>query len=63
MQSNPEPVAWPLSAWLKRVGWSRSGFYRELKAGRIKALKRGKSTIITAEAEKEWLDSLPKLAA
>jgi hypothetical protein len=63
MNTTPDAVAWTLPTWLKRVDLSRSGFYRELKAGRIKALKRGKSTIITAEAEREWLESLPKLAA
>ena len=63
MTSNTDAIAWTLPTWLKRVDMSRSSFYRELSAGRIKALKRGKSTIITAEAEREWLDSLPKLAA
>ena len=36
-------------------------FYKEIKTGRLVALKVGRRTIITAEAERNWLASLPKL--
>jgi hypothetical protein len=35
--------------------------YRELKAGRLKAKKLGRRTIIPEHEERAWLDSLPDL--
>jgi predicted site-specific integrase-resolvase len=37
-------------------------FYKEIKAGRLKVLKCGKATFVTAEQEREWLASLPVVA-
>ena len=42
-----------------RNGLSYNTIYKEIKAGRIKAKKLGIRTLITAEAEQAWLDSLP----
>jgi len=39
---------------------SRPTFYRMLAAGKIEALKIGRRTIVSAEAEAAWLASLPK---
>ncbi|MBS4005923.1 MAG: helix-turn-helix domain-containing protein [Afipia sp.] len=42
-----------------RNGICRSKVYQEIKAGRLKAVKVGRRTLILPEAEKEWRDSLP----
>ena len=41
-------------------GFSLPTFFRLVAAGQIEARKIGRRTIITAEAEKTWLDSLPR---
>lgn len=43
----------------KRNGISHGTVYAEIKAGRLKAKKLGRRTIITHEAEQEWLDNMP----
>ena len=40
---------------------SNTTLYKEIKQGRLVALKVGRRTIITEEAEKNWLASLPKV--
>lgn len=54
-----DPAAYPLPDFLKRFGVSRSTAYREINAGRLKAVKRGSRTIITAAAAQAWLDAHP----
>jgi hypothetical protein len=60
--TNPEPVAYRYPDFIARFGVSRSTADREIKAGRLKAIKRGKSVIITAAAAKAWLEGLPAAA-
>ncbi len=40
--------------------FSLATFFRLVAAGKIEARKIGRKTIITSEAEKNWLDSLPR---
>jgi hypothetical protein len=40
---------------------SRATAYREIDAGRLEARKVGRKTIVTKEAARDWLQSLPKL--
>lgn len=49
----------------QRHGICRQTFYDEIRRGRLHARKLGKKTIVTAENERAWLESLPplKLAA
>ncbi len=54
-----DPAVYPLPDFCRNHGVSRSTAYREINAGRLEARKRGSRTIITAEAAKAWLDSLP----
>ena len=42
-----------------RTGISPAQAYIEIRSGRLKAKKMGTRTIITAQAEAEWLDNLP----
>ena len=56
-----EPIAYPFRTFLERYGVGKTKAYEEIKAGRLKAIKNGRATIITAEAAKAWLDSLPAL--
>lgn len=42
---------------------SRPTAYREIAAGRLVARKVGRKTIVTKEAARDWLKSLPRLGA
>lgn len=46
-----------------RYGISRTTLYEEIAAGRIKAVKCGKSTLIPRASADAWLESLPAKAA
>jgi len=39
---------------------SRATFHRLVAAGKLEARKIGRRTIVTADAERAWLESLPK---
>ncbi len=39
---------------------SRATFHRLVLAGKLEARKIGRRTIVTADAERAWLESLPK---
>jgi excisionase family DNA binding protein len=41
----------------------RTKIYEEIKAGRLRARKVGKRTIITDEDAEEWLERLPSLSS
>jgi hypothetical protein len=53
-----EPAAWRVDAWRRKVPISRSKFYEERNAGRIKTVKVGSSTLVTTPP-REYLASLP----
>lgn len=55
----PEKAAYTFQDFLERYSLSKSSAYREIRAGRLVTLKRGRSTIVTAEAAAAWLNSLP----
>jgi hypothetical protein len=52
------PAAWRVNGWLEEVPISRSKFYEERNAGRIKTVKVGSSTLVTT-APKDYLAALP----
>jgi len=52
-----EPAAWRVDAWRRQVPISRSKFYEERNAGRIKTVKVGSSTLVTT-APKDYLAAL-----
>jgi len=54
-----ERVAFSISEFCDRNDMSRSAAYAEIREGRLRARKRGRSTIITLEDERAYNDSLP----
>lgn len=58
MNHSSEPLADTVSATVARLSISRSAFYRELKAGRLTALKAGGRTIVARSEQERWLASL-----
>jgi hypothetical protein len=55
--SDHEPAAWRVENWRRQVPISRSKFYEERKAGRIKTVKVGSRTLVTT-APKDYLAAL-----
>jgi hypothetical protein len=47
----------------RRYGIGRTRAYQELNAGRLRARKVGKRTIVTADDAESWLSCLPNLEA
>lgn len=41
------------------LGISRTKCFNEIRAGRLRALKAGRSTLVTQGAAEQWLQSLP----
>ena len=56
-----EPAAWRVSGWLKEVPISRTKFYGECGAGRIKMVKVGTATLVVT-SPKDYLASLQQAA-
>jgi predicted DNA-binding transcriptional regulator AlpA len=52
-------AAFGVKEFCKRNSMARSTFYELLKAGALKAKKRGAKTIVLASDEQAWLNSLP----
>jgi excisionase family DNA binding protein len=64
----PEESASPVRALrvadaCRSLSISKSQLYREMAAGRLRAVKCGAITLIPAEAADAWLNSLPSKAA
>ena len=62
-RARPPPIrrGFRISEFCQRNSVGRSFVYGEIAGGRLKAVKAGRVTIITAEAEQAWLDALPVL--
>jgi hypothetical protein len=52
-------LAFTIDEWGAATGQSRSFIYEEMRAGRLRAKKAGRRTIITREFGLEYLASLP----
>ena len=61
---NPqEPLAVSISEGCRIIGLKRSSIYREIAAGRIRAVKAGKRTLLPMATLRAWLASLPQSTA
>ena len=55
------PRAFSISEFCRRYGIGRTNAYQEIAAGRLRALKVGRRTLITHDAAEAWLAALPEL--
>lgn len=58
-ESNPSVRAFAISAFCARYSICRTKAYQEIAAGRLRAVKAGRKTLITVEAAEAWLAQLP----
>ena len=58
-----EPIAVTIPEACRITGLARSSIYREIGAGRIKAVKAGKRTLLPMDSLRAWLASLPNVAS
>jgi hypothetical protein len=56
-------LAYSINGFAERADMGRTTVYAEIRAGKLKAKRRGSRTIITAEAARAYLDSLPDVPA
>lgn len=54
-----KPKGYRIKTWCRLRDRSRASCYRLLNSGALKAVKDGKNTIITAESDEAWWQSLP----
>lgn len=50
-----------IAEFAQQYGIGRSSTYEELKAGRLRARKIGKRTVIAVDDAEEWLRNLPRM--
>jgi hypothetical protein len=62
-QPEADRLAYSINGFAERADISRSSVYAEIRAGKLKAKRRGCRTIITAEAAREYFNSLPDVPA
>jgi excisionase family DNA binding protein len=55
-----EKAAYTITEAMAATGLGRTSIFKELKEGRLKAVKAGRRTLIPAGAISAWLDSLPE---
>lgn len=54
-----EREIYPVTEFCQRYAISRTSFYREIQAGRLKVVKRGRRTMVARTEAERWLASLP----
>lgn len=61
MHASYKPAAFAVREFCRWANISRSSFYKEVKAGKIRPVKLGKKTLIPIKEAERWLASLPGL--
>lgn len=61
MQSQNVKLAYSVKEAASISGIGVTKLYQEIKAGRLKARKFGKRTLVTSEAISEWISCLPAM--
>ena len=54
--------AFPIREFCLRYGIGRTHAYQEIAAGRLRAVKVGRRTLITHDAAEAWLAGLPEMS-
>ncbi len=57
------PIGYTINDAVQASGVGRTTLYEEIKAGRLRAVKRGRRTLILADDLRRWLETLPALRA
>jgi len=55
------PLGLSIAQAVRASGVGRTTLYEEIKTGRLRAVKRGRRTLILADDLKQWLGALPTL--
>ena len=61
MDPRPEKMAFSVDEAALRAGLGRDRIYGYIRDGRLQARKAGRRTLITADALRNFIDSLPPL--
>ena len=56
------PRAFSIPEFCRRYGIGRTNAYQEIAAGRLRAVKVGRRTLIAHDAAELWLAALPELS-
>ncbi len=56
------PKAYSVAEFCRFYGIGRTHAYAEISAGRLRALKAGRRTLISADAAETWLNALPTIS-
>ena len=60
--TEPAPMMFRISTVVKLTGLSRSVIYEQIRAGRLRTVKQGSATLITAAALDDYIKLLEKEA-
>jgi excisionase family DNA binding protein len=60
--TEPAPVMYRISTVVKLTGLSRSVIYEQIRAGRLRTVKQGRATLITAAELADYVKLLEKEA-
>jgi excisionase family DNA binding protein len=56
------PIAYSIPEACAAASIGRSALYEEIKSGRLRAVKSGRRTIVTADDLRSWVENLPEIA-
>lgn len=59
LEGRPNHRAMSIAEFCRDYGTGRTTAYQEIKAGRLRAVKCGKRTLVTLDDAEAWLRSLP----
>lgn len=57
------PLAYSIPEACAAASIGRSALYEEIKSGRLRAVKSGRRTLITADSLRSWVENLPEISA
>ena len=58
-QVTMEPIVYRVSEFCDKFVISKASFYREVKALRLRIIKRGRTTLVTKAEAERWFSSFP----